>query len=75
MIRPVKMREELAVRVCPPRTDEDGLHVLVLLEVYLECLLHGERIASEVEVVRRHADVYELIDFSEWVLGHDIDCV
>lgn len=70
VVRAIKVRQELAVGVCPARTDEDSLHGWFLAEVGFEGFLHGEGVAREIEVVVGDADVDEVVNFGEGVGGH-----
>lgn len=66
-IRGIEVFQVRAVRVCPPRADEDGLDRRVVGEVIFEGFAHGFGVAGEREVVCVLRYVYEIVDFEEWV--------
>lgn len=50
-VRRVEMRQVCAMRICPPRAHEDGLHVRVVFDVRSEGRFHRETGGEEREVV------------------------
>ena len=66
-IRGIEVFQVRAVRIRPPRADEDGFDRRVVGEVVLEGFAHGFGVAGEREVVCVLRYVYEIVDFEEWV--------
>jgi hypothetical protein len=73
MISGVKMGQQSAMGISPPRAHEDSLDAWFVLEVFSERRLHGQVVACEVEVVSRDALVNEAVNLGERVGGDDVD--
>lgn len=75
MICLVEMRQKLAMRIGPSSPDEYSFYAWFLAQIRLECLLHRERVAGEVEVIPGNTHIDKSIDFGKGVRGHYVDRV
>lgn len=72
VVRPIEMRQKLAMRIRSPRADKYSLHGRVLGKVCFERGFHGERVTREVKPIVPYAILDEGVDFGEGMRGHDV---
>jgi len=72
-IRLIKVGQVSPMWICPPRADEDCLHVRVLLYVLRKRGFHREGGGGEGKMVSSRGGLDELVDLGEWVGRDNVD--